>query len=521
MAELINYNPDVLSCLANLSNDEVFTPPEIANKIIDLLPQNLFENKNTTFLDPGCKSGIFLREIGRRLMKGLEKKIPNIQERIDHIYTKQIYALPITELTSLLSRRSIYCSTKANGKYSITQGFDNEQGNIIFEKKNHTWINGSCSFCGANENMNSRDESLESHAYQFIHTNKPEEIFNMKFDVIIGNPPFQLNIGNTSGNSSKAKAIYHKFIDQAIALNPRYISMITPSRWMTKSADGVPDQWVEKLIKSNKIKILHDYINSKDMFPGVMIEGGVNFFLWENDYNGKCEYSFHESSSKKTIPSSIYLDKRNIGIVVRDNNAQEILDKIEKKEGNYYCDAQKNFSGLVSPKDFFTNKTYLTSSWKNYKDKKTGENQIKYYLNKAMHKRDYGWIKKSDVPKNILTSQSHKVLIPAAHGGHQKIIGNPFYSEPGSVCSQTYLVIGYDFKKHNFNKNECQNIISYISTKFFRYLVSIKKKTQNGPRGVYQFVPLQNFKESWTDEKLYKKYNISDDEINLINLMIK
>ena len=125
------------------------------------------------------------------------------------------------------------------------------------------------------------------------------------------------------------------------------------------------------------------------------------------------------------------------------------------------------------------------------------------------------------MPKNQKTKDLHKVFIPAANGSTDLVLGTPFYGEPNSVCSQTYLVIGYDPVKHNFNKVECENIISYIKTKFFRYLVSIKKKTQNGPRGVYQFVPLQDFSKPWTDEELYNKYGLNETEISFIDNTIK
>ena len=520
MSEIVNYNPDVLSCLANLSNDEVFTPPKLANKILDLLPQDLFKNKDTTFLDPVCKSGVFLREIAKRLNDGLKEKIPDQQKRINHIFKNQLFGITITELTALLSRRSVYCSKKANGKYAVMNNFDDEQGNIFFDKFEHNWENNKCIFCGVNKTYD-RGEELESYAYPFIHIKNIKEFFDVKFDVIIGNPPYQLNVGNNSGNKSKAKAIYHQFIDQAIKLNPRFIAMITPSRWMTKSTEGIPEKWVDDVLSSNKIKIMHDYKDAKDLFTGVGIEGGVNFFLWEKEHNGKCEYWIHESVNHVSDkPIYDYLDNRKIGIVIRDKFAQGIIDKIEKIEKNYYLDNNANFSSLVSPKDFFTSKTKLTSSWNNYSEKESSLNNIKYFLNKRIYKKGFAWIKKEDIPKNFSAVKLHKVFIAAAHGGHSKVLGNPIYGEPNSACSQTYLVIGYDPDKHKLSKEECMNISSYISTKFFRYLVSIKKKTQNGPRGVYQFVPLQEFSKKWTDKEIYKKYNFSLEEINYIESTI-
>ena len=211
-----NYNPDVLNCLANLSNDEVFTPPELANKMLDLLPQELFQNLNTTFLDPFTKSGVFLREIVKRLDKGLEKLIPDRQERIDHILQKQVFGIAITELTSLLARRSVYCSKDASGKYSISK-FPTSSGNILYKNIKHTWVNGKCKYCGASQAVYDRGSEAEQYAYMFIHTDNPKQFFpNMKFDVIVGNPPYQLNDGGGTGSS--AMPIYHKFIQQGKGL---------------------------------------------------------------------------------------------------------------------------------------------------------------------------------------------------------------------------------------------------------------------------------------------------------------
>ena len=515
------HNPDVLNCLANLSSDEVFTSPKIVNEMLDLLPQDLFTNKNTKFLEPCCKSGVFLREIAKRLLVGLEKQIPDLNERIKHIFTNQLYGIAITRLTSLLTRRSLYCSKTANGKYSINDTFNDEDGNIKFNNIQHSWDDDlKCEFCGVSQSRETYNrKDMEVFAYEFIHTYKPEELFNMRFDVIVGNPPYQFNVGNTSGNSSKAKAIYHLFVEQAKKLNPRYLTMIIPSRWMTRSTEGIPDEWVDNMLNDSKLRVLHDYLDAGQCFPGVEIKGGVCYFLWDNFYNGKCEYNLHDLEGNITTNVD-YLNSMNAGIVIRDIDALSILDKISSVEKDYMNNDALNFSGIVSPKDFYTNKQTLTSSWKGFKTIKDDEYNIKYYLNKNIHKVEFGYVKKDDISKNHSTISKNKVYIPAAGGtgNDTQVLGYPFVGDANSVCSQTYLAIGYN---KDYTVDECKNIVSYIKTRFFRYLVSIKKKTQNGPRMVYQFVPMQDFTEEWTDEKLYKKYNLSQKEIEFIELMIK
>ena len=489
---------DILNCLANLSSDEVFTSPELANKMLDLLPQELFSSSKTTFLDPCCKSGVFLREIAKRLLKGLEKEIPDLQKRIDHIMNKQLFGIALTRLTAEMGRRTLYCAKKADGEYSVATCFNDEQGHLRYMRCEHKWENGKCKQCGANQAQYDRDETAENYAYPFIHKNI-NEIFNknMQFDVIIGNPPYQMSFGIEGGNSSNAKSIYNLFIDQAIKVSPKYLVMITPSRWMTKTAQGIPEDWVDKMIKCNRFRIMHDFENSNDCFPNVSIMGGVNYFLWDAQYSGKCRYIFHPENNAQTIQREDFLDSKSAGIVVRNPKVYSLLDKIEIIEGHYYKETDDIFSGLVSPKHYFDDSVFLTSNWHGYKETKDSECGIKYYLN-IERERTFRWISYRQLPKNKATKDLHKVFIPAANGSTDIVLGKPFYGEPGSVCSQTFLVIGFSATKHNFSRLQCENIISYIKTKFFRFLVSIKKKTQNGPRGVYQFVPLQDFSHPWT-----------------------
>lgn len=496
------YNPDVLSCLANLSNDEVFTPPEIVNQMLDLLPQELFCNPDTKFLDPACKTGVFLREIAKRLIKGLEPQFPDLQQRIDHIFHNQLYGIAITELTSLLSRRGVYCSKYPNSEFSVSK-FDTAEGNIRFKKIPHKWKDGRCIFCGANKEQYDRAVDLESHAYEFIHTHTPEEIFNMKFDVIISNPPYQMSL-NEAGKGLGAIPIYQKFVLQAFKLNPKYLTMIIPARWFS---GGVGLEEFRKIMLNNK-KISHivDFIDSKDCFPGVDVNGGICYFLFDSNYQGEC--SFTNISNGKSSTSIRNLSEYDI--FIRRNEALSIIHKVLAEN-----EKKLNDKGGCSPQ---TPYGFLSTYVGNAK-------QTSKYNCPMLTSKGWTYVSRDDITKYTDTVDLWKPMISklsCEHAGNPdkngmyRVLSRMEILKPSEICNQSYLVICPDGKKEN-----AENTFNYLKTKFVRFLILQTLTGMNLSISNFQFVPWVDFSRSWSDEDLYSKYNLSQDEINFIESMIK
>ncbi len=489
---------DILNCLANLSSDEVFTSPELANQMLDLLPQELFSNPKTTFLDPCCKSGVFLREIAKRLLKGLENQIPDLQQRIDHIMSKQLYGIALTSLTAEMSRRTLYCAKKANGDYSVATCFKEEQGNLCYMSCEHTWENGKCSCCGANRTQYDRIETSDNYAYPFIHKNINKIFKKMQFDVIIGNPPYQMSDG---GNGASAKPIYNIFVEQALKINPKYLVMITPSRWFA-GGKGL-DEYRKRMLKDKHIKTLVDYANAKDCFPNNSIGGGVSYFLWDSSWNGDCTVVNINGDSKNEKIRSL----SEYPVFIRFNEAINIVNRIKRKK-------EQSIEKIVSNRNPFG----LASNVRGKKDK--DKNSVELITSQGSY-----YIKKEDVIQGDDMIDKYKVMISkvtAEHAGEPdkdgkfKVLSRTEVIGPNIVCTDSYIIIGgYE------SKTEAINLYSYLSTRFVRFMLLMAVSSINLSRDKFQFVPMQDFSHPWTDEMLYKKYGLDKDEIAFIESMIK
>jgi hypothetical protein len=518
-------NPDVLTCMANLSNDEVFTPPDFANRMLDALADawakdhggaSIWANQSVRFLDPCTKSGVFLREITRRLTEGLAGEIPNLQKRVDHILTQQVYGIGITRLTGLLARRSVYCSKHANGQHSIAKGFASGAGNIWFERIDHTWVGDKCAYCGASRKAIGRMDGLETHAYAFIHTENIKarvcEMFgdDMQFDVIIGNPPYQLDDG---GFGKSAAPIYQLFVEQAKKLEPRYLSLVIPARWFA-GGKGL-DEFREAMLADNRLSSIDDYLSAADVFPGVGLKGGVCYFLWERDNPCLCRVTTRFKDWPVSTATRRLLEQ-GADVFIRFNEGLSILKKVVAVETAQsealLLPENKRFDRLVSSRKPFG----LETTFKGKATKRTGD--VLIYQNGGT-----GYVARNTIQSGTELIDKWKIYVGRAAPGTgnrdtypHRILGTPFIGEPGSICSETYLCIGpLD------SKSEAESVLSYLTCRLTRLLILLHKPSQDTTRKVYTFVPTQEWTKQWTDADLRAKYGLNDEEIAFIEKIVR
>jgi len=500
MSELTR-NPDILTCLANLSNDEVFTPPEVANAILDLIPEDFWKDPNVRVLDPACKSGVFLREAAKRFLKGEEEAIPDLKERIDHIFHKQLFGYAITELTSHLSRRTVYCSKTANGKYSVTP-FKSENGNIAFSRIEHTWEDGKCKYCGASQEVFDRGDEAETHAYKFIHlTSQQIEDLVMKFDLIIGNPPYQID--TTNGAGKQAKPIYNLFVEQAKKLKPRYLTMIIPSRWF---AGGMGlDNFRNTMMNDNHILKIVDYANAKDCFVQNSISGGVCYFLWDRDNTGLCDFTNIFNGTSKEVTRAL----NQYPVLVRYNTGIDIIKKVKETTPDSLSEMTSPISPFGIPTNAQTAETKMSDSY------------VRIHTSKGEK-----YIQGTDSIRNNNFYSCYKVLVsqtsaehagePSKDGTFKVLTSSMKAIGKGEICSHSYILIG-----PMSSMVEAKNACEYLKTKFVRFLILMALSSIHISKKTMSFVPMQDFSKPWTDEELYEKYGLSDDEIKFIESMIK
>ena len=493
--------PDILDCLAQLSSDEVPTPPKLARAMLDLLPDAVWSDPGLRWLDPCCKSGVFLREIVSRLLDGLAEWEPDFEKRREHIFRNMVFGVAITEITGYVSRRTVYYSRDASGEHSVVR-FDDEAGNLPFAPSEHDFNKGRCLVCGAPEGLE-RGHTRENYAYAFIHGAYPtKEMEDMKFDVVVGNPPYQIDDG---GHNASATPIYHHFVEKAIELDPRYVLMITPSRWFM-GGKGLYN-YRARMLADRRMRALVDYPKLYDGFPGVKIRGGVSYFLWDRDHDGPCSIQTMWDGQPVGPPVARNLDAYDV--LVRRNEAVGILEKVRAYRANGH--SEKTLDAKVSSQKPFGLRTFFHGA-----ERPDGmADPIMLYGSQKS-----SWIERADIPKNADWIDDWKVLMSRVQGTsaavERQFLGRPIVSGPGMACTESYVVAG-----RFSTEAEAKRYAIYLRTRFARFLVSLRKSTQDAARDVYAFIPDIPLDREWTDVDLYERYGLIDEEIAFIESQVK
>lgn len=447
-------------------------------------------NTDAKILEVNSKTGLYPLYMAYSIFTARRQKKPEVSDEQHWADTLKdnIFVLCKTPMAVSITRRTL-------------AGFKNLQVNAKYRKD----------LVKEAQEESSR-EKLASEIQSGKNFWKINEDNDMKFDAIVGNPPYQ------EAKGTNIVPIFNHFMTLAKEINPRYISMIMPSRWMKGGNRGL-DDFMKETLADTRIELLHDYIDPKEVFPGVEIKGGVCYLLWGKSHKGMCKYSLHDVSKKEQSVER-YLKTEGCDSFVRYPICVSILEKVRKFN-------EQSFSGLVSVREPYGLKSDFFKHPQKYGveqlSKDPIKNGIKIYGLENL-KRVERYVPNSyKVKRREETLNSYKIFIPNAYGcgaiGEElgtPILGTPILGTPMSICTETFYLIG-PFQ----SEDESKNALTYLKTKFFRLLVGLKKITQHTTRDTYSLVPIQDFSRRWTDEELYKKYALTDEEIDFIETMIK
>ncbi len=502
------HRPDILECLANLSSDEVFTPPAFARGMLDRLPDRVWRDPSLKWLDPCTKSGIFLYEAAQRLMEGLKSEIPDYRDRREHIYRNMLYGIAISELTGLISRRTLYhCKDASLGAYSIVR-FDNPEGNIRFPEVQFEGKGEKRIHFGVSKAKKRIEEGREAHIYPFLHMSL-REIFeedNMHADIIIGNPPYHMQDGGGTGKS--AIPLYNRFVEKAKEMDPELLTFVIPARWYA-GGKGL-DNFRSEMLSDTKISILVDYPRSGDVFPDVDIAGGICSFLRDKNHQGDCLVLPNGETRGATLRR---LDAHQV--FVRDSRDVAILEKVLKKTKAQGWDVM---SSVVRPRNFYGLQAHKLPE-------SISDEQFSSEATMLVTKDGDKYIPKDAVSKNADTINHWKVIISKTSSEHagesnkqglRNVISKPRVIPPNSACTETYLIIDL-FQQHE----PAGRLLDYLKSRIFRYLLYLKTPTHNISQACFGFVPQLPLDRNWTDEILYKLFELDSSEIAHIESKIK
>lgn len=503
--------PDVLETLAQLPNDDVYTPPKVVSAMLDVLPAHVWSEPDYRWLDPATKSGIYLREVFKRLMVGLAQWQPDGLKRREHILKNMVFGAATTQLNGEIARRTLYQTRDATGVEvkdpsleDLVVHFDYPEGNLPYVETDHTLDKKQqfCTVCRAPAKL--IRERRESFAYSFIHGKYPtKELAAMNFDVIVGNPPYQIGMDDGKGNrTANITPLYNLFVEKAIAMNPKYIVMITPSRWFA-GGKGL-NEFRDRMIADRRLRVLVDNPKLYDVFPMAKIEGGVSYFLWDREYDGDCAFSTRlDGVIRSTSSRDLRLGQ---GVLLRDNFGAGIVQKIASDPFR-----KGSLADLVSASDPFGQS--IKTNFKGASDAPfEGSIPLVFatkvgYIDPKVLQRNQGWVDR------------WKVLIPMAFGDtgadNFSVMGEPIALAPGSACTQSYLVAGtFD------NRRDTENYAHFLTTKLVRFLVLQRKISQHLTNTRFAFVPLLEMSRRWNDGDLYEHFELSSEEVEYIERMV-
>lgn len=475
-----------------LGESEVITPKHICKDMIDMIDDadlRAVMDSGNKVLDIAGKAGEFAIAVFEKYIalgydkEALKDAIYTIPTSgITYEFTRMIYEILGLNVDNIASKFT---------SYSLLEVKD-EDGDIDYTK--------IASLLKQNKPFDSitmNDEITEG-----------DEIVN--FDIVVGNPPYQLKDG--SGGTNDAP-IYQHFVESAHAVNPTISTLIMPSKWFTSGREHLLGEFRQKMLNNRSIQNMVVYSDFRDIFPDVNIKGGLCYYQYNSNYSGDCSYKLIQGGK-----SSVCSRRLNEYDVLIQNPT---LAAIVKKIANFENEGIGSVASIISNDTPFGIPTNPATSKKNpydvFNDASDDHDTQLFYLDKA--KRKIAYINRNDVKKNAQDIDFHKVFIPAAYGAGEdfphQIVGRPEYAEPNSVCSQTYLYATFQ------SEEEAKNFISYLKTKTFRALVWACRIEQHLPNKTYRFVPLQDFSKPWTDAELYAMYELTEEEIAFIESMIK
>lgn len=455
--------------------DNVDLAGEVQTKILEI-------NSKTGLYPLYVTYSLFRRRLDEYIKaECIDKETVSVQEEQvvwDDIVKDNMYVICNTPMAVGITRRTLFGFRQVDQKANI---------------KNVQLIER------ASKNQEELVQELKSVGFWKGNTSKQE----MKFNAVVGNPPYQL-----SGHGQKPLPIYQNFIDLARTLKPKCISIVSPSRWF---AANDLKEFRDSIIKENKLDIIHDFADARLCFPNVEIKGGISYFRWNDDSNQYCNFFIH--NDKGVTQTMRNLSTENTEILIRDGYMIKILEKVQSKN-------EAKFNSLISSNDPFGFDMREEHSSKRVKVpyyNTPKENSAIFYYN-GWRKKGVGYVDREIINKNTEWVDKVKILIPKAWGTGDttKDWLKPFIVEKNTCCTETYLVVG------PFDSLEiAENVVSYMGTKFFHFMVAIMKLTQNAMQGVYCNVPIQDFSHRWTDEDLYEKYGLDLFEREYIESLIK